>query len=87
MASYSACFISDFATVAAPFLRINSERYKMGMEGDFQKLKLSFSETTVMTHYDPQESDMRCLSCWCKGNACAMHVHSHFYFTSLYVYT
>ena len=46
MASYSACFISDFATVAAHFLGVNSERYKMGMEGCsrrcFSEIKTEF---------------------------------------------
>ena len=41
MASYSACFISDFATVAANFLGMNSERYNMEMEGC---LRRCFSE-------------------------------------------
>ena len=76
MASYSACFISDFATIAAPLRELTHKGLtweSKDIHGDaFQKLKLSMSETTVMTHYNPNKdrSDLCCISCCCWGNAC-----------------
>ena len=70
MASYSACFISDFATISVPLRELTHKGVKWEWndvhEDAFHKLKLSMSETTVMTHLSTEKgrNDLRCISCW-----------------------